>query len=36
MKGYRIDFTLLDWVLPMLGVRQKMGVGEGKKLRLVE
>jgi quercetin dioxygenase-like cupin family protein len=36
MKGYRIDFTLLDWESPMLGVRQKMVVGQGKKLRLVE
>jgi quercetin dioxygenase-like cupin family protein len=36
MKDYRIDFTLIDWESPMPGVRQKMIVGHGKKLRLVE
>ena len=36
MNDYRIDFNLLDWETPMPGVRQKMVVGKGRRLRLVE
>ena len=36
MTDYRVDFEKVEWEEPMAGVRHKIKVQGGKKLRLVE
>ncbi len=36
MSGRRVDFGTLDWECPMPGVRHKVMIRDGRKLRLVE
>ena len=36
MTEYRVDFEAMDWEEPMTGVRHKVVIQHGKKLRLVE
>lgn len=36
MPAYRVDFTAVDWESPLQGVRHKVVISDGTKLRLVE
>ena len=36
MHDHRIDFNGIDWEIPAQGVRHKVSVKEGRRLRLVE